>query len=1060
MHPDFSKFKTVSFDLWDTLIQRDCHPDEIKYQFSRWVWLHLTPTIQEAHTSNSIYHLRKSIEDSICNEDWEYRFIDVVNELIRALGGKGSFNCLATPEYLEDVELHIENSHTSLRKEGIALLKSANSHCNNVVLISDFYHSSFWLDKLLVLKNLRDHFSSIYSSSDRFLTKRSGKIYDYLSSLYDVNTWVHIGDNEYADVNVPMQKKINSYYLPQGSQANYYSHRGLGLKSQLLASSNSGFIHDLRIKKIASSTVDASTSSKQGLGFSQQDGLKQVGRISALILAGFILQIIEDSIRLRTDKIYFFSREGIFFKQLYDLACEADVYHLRQYAKGEILDVSRLATFASSLKEVTIEEFMRIWRLYSIQSPAALLKSLNLSSEIQNLSKNYKGDIHAPVKYPWEDPDFLDFFNSDDFQAVVSKSIKAQRQQFLNYAESKKLSLVDKVIQIVDIGWRGTIQDNIALIFQDSKVHGNYLGLEKFLNPQPTNTSKRGFVGDNNDPDELNSFDFGDFAIFEFICNVPGGSVTGYSEDAQVNRTVVSGEESVILDEGLKIQAEIKRALIEIFAYVKKAGISSSSLRKLARDSIVEIKKNPPPVLCDAFNKLEHNEIFGTGAADQLLHASDISTLLSKNSAEKFSYFKELWEKCRWKQSLTSSTIFQNFIEAADPLSKLSLPSNMFNLVFQGLGNVRVCIIVPHVIKGSGGHRTIFNFAKGLIRAGAVVEIQLESFNDAISYVHDEMQNYQYTLTEYWQPGTNCDVAIATVGYSPEFVSKEIEAKIKFYLVQDYEASFNPVSDGYVNVQNSYNYGLIPLCVGTWLPHVLKTQHNVLSFYSGLGSDSNIYKMLNFERTVDVAFLYQPEKFRRLGDFCVKALNKLHCHMPNINVISYGSQNKPPLEFDSEHLGLVSDLDRLNMLYNQAKLGLCISLTNPSRIPYEMMRAGCVPVDVFRYNNLFDYAPFSATLSYQDSESIELAMMRLLKQPEDWNKYSSAALSFSRHRTLDWEVEVLVNSVNYMYHENGALPSTPTPIYKEKPVVCISEKHSSSVEAFCNWQKILSELSV
>lgn len=631
-----------------------------------------------------------------------------------------------------------------------------------------------------------------------------------------------------------------------------------------------------------------------------------------------------------------------------------------------------------------------------------------------------------------------------------------QKERLLNYASTKNLNLSDEIIQIVDIGWRGTIQDNIACMFKNSKIHGNYLGLESFLNPQPSNATKRGFVGDNNSMITADHFDFGDFAVFEFICNVPGGSVTGYSENAEVQRKIVSGEESVILNEGLIIQAGIKEAIVEIFKYLKKGGLTSESLITLARETIIDLKKNPSPELCDSYNKLEHNETFGSGSADQLLEDSNFQELHSKTSAYKYNFFKELWDECRWKQSLTHSSKLKNYIESTDTLSKLSIPSKVYNLVNQSLENVSVCILVPHVINGSGGHRTIFNLAKGLLRAGANVEIQLESFNEALQYVYSEMNGYEFKLTEWWRPGTCCDVAIATVGYSPEFLAKEINAEYKFYFVQDYEASFNPVSDGYVMNQNSYNFGLIPLCVGTWLPHILKTQHNISSFYSGLGSDPDIYKLLNTERCIDVAFLFQPEKHRRLGKSCVDALNSLHKVFPTLKVVSYGSTKEPNLCFDSTHLGLVSDLTQLNKLYNTSKLGLCISLTNPSRIPYEMMRTGCVPIDVFRYNNLFDYAPLSASLAYQDYPSLELAMRQLLNDPKSLQIHSNSAIKFSKPRTLDWEIDILVNAINYVVHGGNEPPIAPKPIYHEMPIISEEGVNVDSVQAFCNWQKQLS----
>lgn len=110
---------------------------------------------------------------------------------------------------------------------------------------------------------------------------------------------------------------------------------------------------------------------------------------------------------------------------------------------------------------------------------------------------------------------------------------------------------------------------------------------------------------------------------------------------------------------------------------------------------------------------------------------------------------------------------------------------------------------MPPPISGSGGHRTILNLAKGLARAGCDVEVQFEEFNDDLDYALQQVNGYDVRFTKWWQPGSACDIAIATVGHSPEFVASSVNAQSKYYLVQDFEASFNPVGDTYVNIQNS-----------------------------------------------------------------------------------------------------------------------------------------------------------------------------------------------------------------------------------------------------------------
>ena len=158
------------------------------------------------------------------------------------------------------------------------------------------------------------------------------------------------------------------------------------------------------------------------------------------------------------------------------------------------------------------------------------------------------------------------------------------------------------------------------------------------------------------------------------------------------------------------------------------------------------------------------------------------------------------------------------------------------------------------------------------------------------------------------------------------------------------------------------------------------------------------------------------------------------------------------------NLGLINDLNELNRLYNSALVGLCISLTNPSRIPYEMMAAGCVPVDVYRYNNLFDYENGTGMLAYQSTESLAGAMLHLLEHEEEWGARREKCIATAAHRTLVWETDAAVNAIESVL-EGGVLDDMPQPLpsYTDQPFIARQEDRSR-VHAWCSWQKRLSDM--
>lgn len=70
----------------------------------------------------------------------------------------------------------------------------------------------------------------------------------------------------------------------------------------------------------------------------------------------------------------------------------------------DIIEVSRLATFAPSLQEISIKEMMRVWNLYSTQSISSLFKTLNVAPEtFQSFIDKYGIPADEQIQYPWQD---------------------------------------------------------------------------------------------------------------------------------------------------------------------------------------------------------------------------------------------------------------------------------------------------------------------------------------------------------------------------------------------------------------------------------------------------------------------------------------------------------------------------------------------------------------------------------------------------------------------------------------------------------------------------------
>ena len=190
----------------------------------------------------------------------------------------------------------------------------------------------------------------------------------------------------------------------------------------------------------------------------------------------------------------------------------------------------------------------------------------------------------------------------------------------------------------------------------------------------------------------------------------------------------------------------------------------------------------------------------------------------------------------------------------------------------------------------------------------------------------------------------------------------------------------------------------------------------------------------------------------------LQALKLVKNKFPDIEIVSYGSNQLPDADFEITHKGITETLSELNEIYCSSLVGLCVSLTNPSRVPFEMMAAGCVPVDVYRYNNLFDYKSNTALLAYQEPESIAEAIITLLSDKRLLNLHSKNCLEFARNRKLNWETETLVNVISEVVNGNSIDNiRQPTLSYLSEPF--ISKNMNKAAKKFCDWQRKLAEIT-
>lgn len=210
---------------------------------------------------------------------------------------------------------------------------------------------------------------------------------------------------------------------------------------------------------------------------------------------GVISWIAEESVKRGIEKLYFFTREGEFFKKLYDEWRECSPYKGKM-PPAQVLEVSRMSVFLPSMPNISVSACMRMWIQYSEQSMEAFCKTLSVDIRLfEDLFCEYGIRRQEVIKKPWTDVRIRNLFQDREFCKRLKQQRDVKRCLLYAYLEQKGFSQTDMgKIGVVDIGWRGSIQDSLCLLYPHSTITGFYIGLQPFLVKQPDNAIKCGYI--------------------------------------------------------------------------------------------------------------------------------------------------------------------------------------------------------------------------------------------------------------------------------------------------------------------------------------------------------------------------------------------------------------------------------------------------------------------------------------------------------------------------------------------------------------------------------------
>lgn len=582
--------KLISVDVWDTLIVRDRPADSAKLATAR--RMVLNPAVAEPAQTQDPFEamaVRVAIEARLAATDpaQEYELAVVLRETLHEMVDLPDAEASALVERLVSAEIadEIVWSHARPDVEAVA-------GWGDVVVASDFYMTAVQLQEILGAVSPDWKGLPTFVSVDRGCSKRlNGGLLHLIRGELGVapSDHVHIGDNAHSDVAVQVAAGGMAIHVRSGDDFPRPGEFGVAD----VATCSAFLQRDLRLTDPQDPAVDPH---------------ELAGRVAAPLAVVHVARAIEEAYALGLDRVHYVSREGIFSSAVH----EAVEPVLRPPGVRPVeavhLSLSRRATFGASLQAPFRASLQRMWSMYAQQSVRAMLISIGVDPEQFVDDAAAVGlSLDEVVADARRDSRVERLLADPGVEARIEAHVHEARSLLRRYVLSR--TTIDRPFIMADIGWRGTIQDNLVRALGIRQSVGVYLGLFPFLNAQPPGTRKIGVAFDANLGEDYQFADPPGVLERPWTPDVP--STIGFEE---VDGVVVPlhDKESGHVSSGIAaFQRGALSAASGVAEWMVGFGFTASVLHDEAGRWARELWESPPEGLADIWFASEHDDSFG-----------------------------------------------------------------------------------------------------------------------------------------------------------------------------------------------------------------------------------------------------------------------------------------------------------------------------------------------------------------------------------------------------------------------------------------------------------------